>query len=51
MNYKAVIIDDETRGCLSLQKMLQHSCPEIEVAALAHSGAEGIEKINEHQPS
>lgn len=50
MNYKAVIIDDETRGCLSLQKMLQHSCPEIEVAALAHSGAEGIEKINEHQP-
>ncbi len=48
---KAIIVDDEMRGAQSLQKILHHIAPEIEVAALAHSGAEGIEAIQKHDPS
>jgi two-component system, LytTR family, response regulator len=48
---KAIIIDDEMRGAQSLQKILQHIAPDIEVAALAHNGAEGIEAVKLHDPS
>lgn len=48
---KAIIVDDEIRGAQSLQKILQHIAPDIEVTALAHSGAEGIEAIRLHNPS
>lgn len=50
MSYKTLIIDDEVRGCLSLQKMLQHTSTDIEVSGLAHSGTEGLEKIEELKP-
>lgn len=49
-SYKAIIIDDEPRGAQSLQKMLQHSHPDIAVEVLAYSGMEGIAAINEYQP-
>lgn len=48
--YKAVIIDDEQRGAMSLQKMLQHSHPDIEITGLAHSGQEGIAAIQSTNP-
>ncbi|MEP6675531.1 MAG: LytTR family DNA-binding domain-containing protein [Ferruginibacter sp.] len=48
---KAIIVDDEMRGAQSLQKILHHIAPDIEVLALAHNGAEGIEAIKLHKPS
>jgi two-component system LytT family response regulator len=47
---KAIIIDDEVRGCLTLQKMLQHVAPGIELAGMAHNGADGLALIASARP-
>lgn len=46
---KAVIIDDEREGRLTLTNMLQSFCQNIEVVAEADSVASGLEVINNHQ--
>ncbi|MBL7732164.1 MAG: response regulator transcription factor [Chitinophagaceae bacterium] len=46
----AIIIDDETYGSATLEKMLQQHAPGIQVIAKAASAAEGRQAILKHQP-
>ncbi|MEO6668345.1 MAG: LytTR family DNA-binding domain-containing protein [Ferruginibacter sp.] len=50
MMLKAVIIDDEAKGRLALKEKLKRYCPEIEIAAEAANGIDGIEIIELNQP-
>jgi two-component system, LytTR family, response regulator len=47
---KTILVDDESRGLSSLQKLLELNCNEIEVIATAGSAAEAKEKINQLRP-
>ena len=47
---KAIIIDDEVRGCNTLQKMLQHVAPGIQISGMAHNGTDGLALIASAQP-
>ena len=44
---RAIIIDDERHSCDALKMLLEKCCPQVQVAAICHSGEEGIKKINE----
>ena len=46
----AIIIDDERHSCDALKMLLAKCCPQIQVAAICHSGEEGITKIYELKP-
>lgn len=50
MMYKAIIIDDESKGRLALKQKLADYCPEIQVVAEADNGPEGIFLIGFHKP-
>jgi two-component system LytT family response regulator len=50
MVLKALIIDDESKSRKSLAQKLADYCPEIEVAAEAQNGEEGILAIRQHRP-
>ena len=47
---KTIVIDDERHSCDALKMLLDKCCPQAQVAAICHSGAEGIKKINEINP-
>jgi two-component system, LytTR family, response regulator len=47
---KTIIVDDERRGLLALQKIFQLHCPELEMLALCDNADEAAEKITEHGP-
>jgi two-component system LytT family response regulator len=47
---KAIIIDDEVRGCNTLQKMLHHVAPAIQVCGMAHNGEDGLALIDAARP-
>jgi two-component system, LytTR family, response regulator len=47
---KALIVDDEKNSCEVLQLLLQESCPEVNVAGVAHSGADALALIQKLQP-
>ena len=47
---RAIIVDDEKNCCEALELLLKDSCTEVEVIAIANSGAEAIQKINKLQP-
>ena len=47
---KAIIIDDELHSCDALKMLLDKCCLQIQVTAICHSGAEGINKINDLKP-
>lgn len=46
----AIIIDDERHSCDALKMLLDKCCPQVQVAAICHSGEEGINKIHELRP-
>ena len=39
---RAIIVDDEPLCCDTLETMLEKYCPEVELAAICHSGEEAI---------
>jgi len=45
--FKALLIDDEENGRISLRKKLQLYCPEVKLLAEAAGAAEGLELINQ----
>ncbi|HVF96494.1 MAG TPA: LytTR family DNA-binding domain-containing protein [Flavisolibacter sp.] len=47
---KAILIDDEPDGILTLQKMLQRHCPQVTVAASCHNAASAQEAIAALKP-
>jgi len=47
---KAIIIDDERHSCDALKMLLDKCCPQVQVAAICHSGEDGLEKIRENKP-
>jgi two-component system, LytTR family, response regulator len=47
---KAMIIDDEKNSCEALQLLLDRSCKDLEVIAVANSGMEALEKISTLHP-
>lgn len=47
---KAMIIDDEKNSCEALQLLLERSCPDVQVIAVANSGAEALQKISALHP-
>ncbi len=47
---KAIIVDDERHSCDALKMLLDKCCPQVEVAAICHSGTDAIEKIRELKP-
>src|ERR1700712_3701658 len=47
---KALIIDDEKHCCDNLLWLLTKYCPEVEVSAVCHHAAQGLEQIRYHQP-
>ncbi len=47
---KAIIIEDEQRGALSLQKMIERFHTDIEVIEIAENGKNGIAAIKRNQP-
>lgn len=47
---KALIIDDEKHCCDNLQWQLQQYCPEIEIAAVCMTSANGLNEIYTQQP-
>ena len=48
--HKAIIVDDEAKGRLSIREKLREYCPQVEVIAEAANGREGIAAIEQHQP-
>jgi two-component system LytT family response regulator len=46
----AIIIDDERHSCDALNMLLAKCCPQVQVAAICNSAAEGIKKIHELKP-
>ena len=47
---KAIIVDDEPYSCESLATLLEQYCPAVKIAAICHSGQEGLSAIEEQQP-
>jgi two-component system, LytTR family, response regulator len=47
---KVLIVDDEKNSCEALRLLLERSCPEVEVIALAYSGSEALHKIQSLHP-
>jgi len=47
---KAIIIDDEPRGIISMQKLLQINCPEVEVIGSYTNADEAIGMIKSMEP-
>lgn len=47
---RAVIIDDEKHGVITLQKLLQNYCPEVEVSGVASNARDGRRLIEQVQP-
>ena len=47
---KAIIIDDEPYCCEALEMLLQRYCPQVQVAAICHSGKEAIKTIHSLKP-
>ena len=47
---RAIIVDDEPLCCDTLETMLEKYCPEVELAAICHSGEEAIAAINQQKP-
>lgn len=47
---KAVIVDDERKGALTLSKLLEVHCPEVELKGIALNCEEGIAQVKKHQP-
>jgi two-component system LytT family response regulator len=50
MMIKAILIDDEPHCTKMLQWEIKNHCPEIEIAAICHSGQEGLDAIATHLP-
>ncbi|HZV69049.1 MAG TPA: LytTR family DNA-binding domain-containing protein [Saprospiraceae bacterium] len=46
----AVLIDDESKGRMSLRKKLTAYCPQVEVVGEASNGVDGISLIEAHDP-
>lgn len=40
----AIVIDDERHSCDALKMLLEKCCPQVLVAAICHTGEEGIKK-------
>lgn len=51
MNYKAIIIDDETINLQLLQGLLAKYCPDLNIVATATNVNDGIEVILQHKPN
>jgi two-component system LytT family response regulator len=47
---KAMIVDDEKNSCEALQLLLERSCPEVQIVAVAYSGADALNKIQSLHP-
>lgn len=47
---KTILVDDEPRGLVSLQKLLQLNCPEVDVAACCNSAEEATNAISQLHP-
>jgi two-component system LytT family response regulator len=47
---KALIVDDEKNCCEALEILLIDNCPEVDVIAIANSGADALKKISKLQP-
>lgn len=47
---RSLIIDDETKSCRILRKLLNTYCPDVDVIAEAYSAATGIEAIKKYRP-
>ncbi|MEX1239706.1 MAG: LytTR family DNA-binding domain-containing protein [Cyclobacteriaceae bacterium] len=47
---KTLVIDDEPYSCEALVALLTKYCPEVQVAKVCNSGAEGLVGIKEHSP-
>jgi len=47
---KAIIVDDEIHCCETLATLLEHYCPNVNVAAICHSGEEALSAIEQQQP-
>lgn len=47
---RAVLIDDESKSVLTLNRLLERYCPDVSVVGVAHSVKSGILCIEEHQP-
>lgn len=47
---KAILVDDEPDGILTLNKMLELNCPNVEVLATCSTAESAIEKIHAIQP-
>ncbi len=45
-----IIVDDERHSCDALKMLLAKCCPQVEIIAICHSGAEAIKKIAELKP-
>jgi two-component system LytT family response regulator len=47
---KAIVVDDEHKSCENLKILLEDFCTNIKVVQMAHSVADAIIAIQEHQP-
>ena len=47
---KAIIVDDEIHCCETLATLLERYCPNVNVAAICHSGEEALPAIEQQQP-
>jgi two-component system LytT family response regulator len=50
MVLKAIIVEDEEAGRITLENYLGKYCPEVKIMALCDSVASGLEAITTHQP-
>lgn len=47
---RAILIDDEQKNLLNLQRLLEKYCPNVTVVAQANNAIEGINQISAHSP-
>jgi two-component system LytT family response regulator len=47
---RTILVDDETPGLESMQRLLQLNCPDVEVVASSNTADKAIEKIKKLQP-
>jgi len=47
---KAIIVDDEVNGIVTLRKMLENNCPQVTVLASCSSAAAASQKLQELEP-
>lgn len=47
---KALLVDDETKARMSLEKLLTRFCPEVDIAGKAANVDEAIQQVYLHQP-